>query len=247
MATSGSVNWVMTRNEIVTMAYQHMGIIGDGEVPSTEQYTKGSMFLNAIVKELEGEGMPLWKITTFSFTPTASTGSYTVGSGGAINRAAGPPLKIHQAWYRTTATGQDTPINLVTKSDYNRLPAKTQEGVPNQIWYDPPGNQGAAQPLGTIYVWPEPSAAFVAANTIYLVGQFMFEDFDASSDNPDFPSNWNHALSWILAESMCLGEGVPSGKVAQIEKKAFKFKQQALNNGPEEGSVFLQPSFYAYR
>ena len=247
MATSGSANWVMTRNEIITMAYQHMGIIGDGEVPTAEQYTKGAMFLNAIVKEWQSDGMPLWKITTFSFTPTASDGTYTIGSGGDISRAAGPPLKMLQAWYRNTSTNVDTPLQLITKADYNRLSPKTQEGTPNSLWYDPPGNQGAAQPLGNLYVWPEPTAAFVAAHTIFLVGQFMFEDFDASSDNPDFPSNWNHALSWGLAESMSLGEGVPSGKVSQIEKKALRYKQQALNNGPEEGSLYLQPAYHAYR
>lgn len=247
MATSGSSNWVLTRDDIITLAYQRMGILADGETPSTAQVTKAALVLNAIVKEWESDGMPLWKITTFSFTPTASDGTYTIGSGGDISRSAGPPLKLHQAWYRNTTTNVDTPINLITKHEYNMLSPKTTEGVPNSIWYDPPGNQGAAQPLGNLYVWPEPSAAFVAANTIYLVGQFMFEDFDASTDNPDFPSNFNNALGWWLAHEMAIGEGVPSGKVAQIEKRAMYSKQSALNNGPEEGSLFIQPSRHAYR
>lgn len=247
MATSGSTNWAMTRNEIITMAYQHMGIIGDGEVPTAEQYTKGAMFLNAIIKEWESDGMPLWKISTFNFTPTSSTGSYAISVGGTINRY--PPLKLLQAWYRNTTTNVDTPINLVTRSDYNMFSPKTQEAVPNSIYYIPPGNQGrtSQEMEGTLILWPEPTAAFVATNAIYVVGQFPFEDFDAAGDYPDFPSNWNHALSWGLAESMSLGEGVPSGKVSQIEKKAIRYKQQALNNGPEEGSMYIQPMRHAYR
>lgn len=243
MATSGSANWGLTRDEIIKLAYQRMDVIGDGETPSTDQYTKAATVLNGIVKEWQGDGMPLWKISTFSFTPVASTGSYSIAVG-ATTIARYPPLKILQAWYRDNATyPNDTPLQLVTKADYNLLTPKTQEGTPVNIWYDPPGNQGrtSVEPAGTLYLWPEPSAAFVASNTIYLVGQFMFEDFDASGDYPDFPSNFNNALAWALADEMSLGEGVPSGKVAQIEKRAARSKQAALNNGPEEGSLFLQP------
>lgn len=243
MATSGSANWGMTRDNLITLAYQRMGIIGDGESPSTEQVTKANTVLNALVKEKQGDGMPLWKISTFSFTPVASTGAYTIAVG-ATTIARYPPLKILQAWYRDSeTTPHDTPLQLVTKADYNLLTPKTQEGVPVNVWYDPPGNQGrtSAEPAGTLTLWPEPSATFVASNTIYVVGQFMFEDFDAAGDYPDFPSSFNNALAWALADEMSLGEGVPSGKVSQIEKRAEKSWKKALDNGPEEGSLFIQP------
>lgn len=250
MATSGSANWGLNRDEVITLALRRINAVAQGETPTATAISEAAVALNALVKEWEADGMPLWKISTFNFAPTANTSSYQITVGGTVNRY--PPLKILQAWYRNTSVtpNTDTPINLITRSDYNLLtPKATTAGVISQLYYDVPGNQGqtSQQPLGTVYVWNTPNASFASSNQIYCVGQFPYEDFDSSTDYPDFPPNWNNALAWNLAVDLAPEYGVPLGNVAQMTKRADRAKANALMNGPEEGSLYIQPSYYGRR
>lgn len=243
MATSGSANWALTRDEIIGLALRRCSAFAKGETPGAQDVTDAAMTLNAIVKEWAADGMPLWKISTFTITPVASTASYQIKSGGTVNRY--PPLRIIQAWYQNTSTNADTPLNLVTRDEYNLLSPKTQTGTPNQLYYNPPGNQGntSQEPSGTVYLYNVPDSAFVASNTIYCVGEFMFEDFDASGDYPDFPSNFNNALAWQLALELSHEYGVPPQQRAQLKAQAKESKTNALLNGAELGSMFIVPDF----
>lgn len=241
MATSGSANWTLNRNEVLTLALRRCKAVGEGETPTAAAITDAAVALNAIVKEWQADGMPLWKLTLFSITPVASTSSYIIASGQAVNRY--PPMRIIQAFYRNTSTNIDTPLELITRDEYYRLSKKSQTGTPNQLWYDPPGNQGqtSAEPRGTVYVWNTPDGAFVASNLIYCVGEFLFEDFDTSTDSPDFPSYFNNALAWDLACDLAYEYGVGNAEKSQMEKRSERSKARALSNAYERGSMFIQP------
>lgn len=54
MATSGSVNFTVNRNEIIESALQQIGEIAVGQTMSAEHVTTGSRWLNLIVKQLQG-------------------------------------------------------------------------------------------------------------------------------------------------------------------------------------------------
>lgn len=241
MALSGSGNWTINRDEVIGLALRRCGAFAKGETPAAQDVTDASMVLNAIVKEEQNNGMPLWKITNFTITPTA-TASYSIYSGGTVNRY--PPLSILQAWYRNTTSNIDTPIRMITRDEYNMLSNKSQTGTPSQAWYNPPGHQGETsnQPHATMYVWPVPDATFIANNTMYFTGVFPFEDFDAASDSPDFPAYWNNALAWILAQHLAYEYGVPPSRLAQIKAEAKESRERALMSMPENGSLFIQPA-----
>lgn len=242
MPTSGSTNWTMNRDAVIELALRRVTAFGKGETPGAQDVTDAAVALNAIVKEEQAHGMPLWKISTFSFTPTASTASYAVYVSGTVNRY--PPLKLLEAWYRNTSSSVDTPIRLITRSEYNMLSNKSTTGYPSQLYYNPPGHQGQTsnEPRGTIYLWNVPNTTFVASNDIYCTGVFPFEDFDAATDSPDFPSYFNNALSWILASQLAFEYGVPPSRIAQINLMAKESRERALQSMPEEGSMFIQPA-----
>jgi hypothetical protein len=243
MATSGSNNWALTRDNIITLALRRINAIGQGETPTTSAITEGATALNAIVKAVQADGMPLWKVTVDSFTPTANTTAYTWYVGGTINKR--PPLRIHQAWYQHNTTNVRTPLQLATRNEYYLLSNPTTAGVPSILNYQPPGNQGetSQEMKGTVNLYVAPSTSFVADNKIYVIGQFPFEDFDASGDYPDFPSSWNNALAWMLAFDLSHEYGCTPVKISQIEKAADKARALALSGGAEEGSLFIQPNY----
>ena len=61
MATSGSVDFTLKRNKIITKAMIKVGAIEAGETPEAEEFADVSDTLNAMIKEWDADGYHLWK------------------------------------------------------------------------------------------------------------------------------------------------------------------------------------------
>lgn len=229
MATSGSSDFNQTRDEIITRALRICGAVGQGETPSATAITEASTAFNAIIKEKQADGMPLWAILEYTLTPVSGTASYTI--------AAPAPLKVLSAWYRNTSTGFDTPLLMITKDQYYAYTNKSTTGTPNQFFYQTPGYDGS----GTVILYNVPNSTFASANTIRFYGQRPFEDMDSSANNLDFPTYWINALTWALASELSFEYGVGLSERGMIGNKAREAHQMALSFSTEEGSLMLQP------
>src|SRR6266567_4808710 len=136
--TSGTTDYQASRDSVINRALRIIGAIGQGETGTSTQLSEAMTALNDLVKAWNMDGMPLWKIRTYTaFTLTASTGSYTIGTGSTINQVA--PLKIIHAYYRDATLSKDVPLVLITKNQYDMLGDKTSTGYINQLYYNPPG------------------------------------------------------------------------------------------------------------
>ena len=83
MATSASVDFSLTRDNIIKMAYQKIGIVGEGGTPTSDQYTEGALMLNAITKSWNASlGMPLWALELGYILPIHDTNLITLGPSG---------------------------------------------------------------------------------------------------------------------------------------------------------------------
>ena len=234
MTTSNSYDWEMTRNEIITDAYALCGAVDENDTLTAAQITKGARVLNGIVKTLAGPtGMPLWAIKTQSFPLTASTASYTIGIGATIN--APKPMKIIQAWHRDSNSNFDTPVNIVSLQEYFKLGNKFTTSTPVQIAYEP-GNS-----TGTIYVYPEGDTYSVANRTMWIRYQRPFQDFDASTDTPDFPTEWDLPLTYALAVALAPSLGVPPNDLMALKGLAKEYVDAAQEVEPENASLYIQP------
>ena len=91
---------------------------------------------------------------------------------------------------------------------------------------------------GVLYVFPVPSATEVA-NNIQIVYQAPYEDFDASTDTPDFPQEWYDAITYGLATRLAPEYGIPSTDRRTLWQEMLTIKQDALNFGLEEGSLYF--------
>jgi hypothetical protein len=69
MASSASYNFTVTRDEIINLAHQHIGALGEGESCTSAQITEASKLLNMIVKLRAADGMPTWALKTAYVLP----------------------------------------------------------------------------------------------------------------------------------------------------------------------------------
>jgi hypothetical protein len=195
MATSSSIDFTLTRDDIIQEALEQLGIVGEGETPAAATITSCSRTLNMMVKAWEAQGIHLWAQTTQTVTLVASQATYSLSP---------YALMLKQAWLRNT-DNVDRPIKIDSLSNYNLIPNKTSTGKINRIAYD------AGLTTGTVYVWPTPDDATDVLHIKYLR---KIEDFDSSSDNADFPQEWLLALALNLAVLLAPKYGKTLSKIA---------------------------------
>jgi len=232
MATSGNANYSTTRDDIIKRALRLIGAVAQGETPTTDQITEAAIALNGLVKAWQADGMPLWALKQYAVPMTASVNSYEIGAGKTVDTPK--PLKVLQAWNRDTVSNVDIPMRILTKQEYNMLGNKSSSGDPIQIYYEPLLDHGV------LHLFPTPTSTDVTNAAIYIVYQRPFEDFDASTDNPDFPQEWYDAITYGLATRLAPEYGVSIADRKTLWQEMSIIKQEALNFGLEEGSMFFQ-------
>lgn len=238
MAISGNANWTMTRDSIVNAAFRKIGVAVDGATVTSTQLANAQEALNNIVFTLYAQGMPVWAMTTTSFTPVLGQIAYPVGLGsgtGSLNIQA--PLKIVQAWSRDNISNTDIPMNIYTQYNYNLLSTKINEGYPVHLWYQP------LNQAGTITIWPAPDQYTATNRSIWFVYQRAFDEFDSGTDTPDFPQVWLEPLIYSLAHRMAPEFGLPLSEQDKLNEMAMALISNALSFGTEEGSFFIQPDW----
>lgn len=233
MATSGSYDWTLTRSQVITGALRKLAVLPSGGTPSSAQLADGAEALNAILKALNADGMPLWAITSVNFTVVSGTDTYTIGPGKTINQPAAP-LKVIQA-LRTPLNSANVALNVYNRYDFNLLP-NTATGTPVSLYYQPIETNGVS--TGIITLWPIPSESTTVITIDY---QRPFDDVDAATDNLDFPSYWIQALTYLLAWSLAPEYGIPPTDRGVLQKEALYWKSEALSYGSEEGSIQFVP------
>ena len=88
------------------------------------------------------------------------------------------------------ADNTETMLTSTTRDEYMTLTDKTNTGTPNTVYYD------RQLTNGKLYVWP---ACSDVQKLIKFTARVQFEDFDASTNNPDFPQDWFFPLTTNLA------------------------------------------------
>ncbi len=235
MALSGSYNWTLNRDEVIKGALRKLGVLASGESPTTTQTTDATEALNALVKAFHADGMPLWAITSTTFTVTSGTASYTIGTSQTVNAVA--PLKVLQA-FRTPSGESSIPMNVYNRYDFNLLPNDTDvTGSPVTLYYQP--TAPATDFTGIIKLWPVPNNS---TDTITIHYHRPFQDMDSSTDNFDFPAHWIQALIYNLAWSLASEYGTPPADQDRLEKYAVYWKSEAQSIGAEEGSIYIIPA-----
>jgi hypothetical protein len=235
MSTSGSTDYSTTRLDIINRALSLLNAVPQGGTPTAYDLSDANLALNGLVKSWMADGLQLWAITSYNVPLTDGVNKYRIGLGETIDIAK--PLKIHQAFNRNSTSLIDIPMRILTRQEYNMLGNKSVSGNPIQIYYDP------QRVYGDLYVFPTPTTVEAANNTVVIHYQRPFEDLDADVDEPDFPQEWFDALCYGLACRLAPAYGIPLADRKQLWNEMTIIKQDAMNFGLEEGSMFFQRDF----
>lgn len=184
-----------TANEYVKDAMILLGLLGSGEEPKANEYTDGRRILNLMVKSFQSKGF-MWKRSLVTLTLTPGTASYTIGPSATIDRVR--PLRVVHAFRATT--NADIPLEIISWSEYQDLPNKTQQGPPVKCFYDPQLTQGV------FYLW---YTGDTANPTVKITVMDPVDLFDSASDTADFPDEWVEPLTYNLAMRLAPVFGMP--------------------------------------
>lgn len=178
---------------------------------------------------------------TDALTEDAADGAYVYAYSTATRIKR--PLRIVSANRRDILTIDDTDglqtsnieLEIITTSEYIReSPDFHTNSKVLKLAYEP--NTPSS---GTIRIWPQ----FLDGKSYVLFRyQRLLEDFDASTDNPDLPVEWNLPLIYELAITLGPTYNLDVIKLAKLEATRDKWLEQIGNGDYEEGSIHFYPN-----
>lgn len=232
MATSGSFNFTVTRDDVISEALEYCGVIAVGETPSSNHISSCARTLNLLVKAWQADGLQLFRRKEYQITLVAGDKDYVFGSGGSVTEV---PTRILYA-YRRQTDDLDVSVSALSNTEYAQMSIKSLQSNPvTSYYYDYQGTNA------TLYVWPTPATG--VTDVIRVLGERPIYDFDASSDDADIPNYYFLALSYGLAMALCTKFGVDEQQALRIERLAAYYKNEALSYDVEYNtSVKLQPT-----
>lgn len=80
MSTSGSSDFNVTRDQIISAAARKVGAIRAGETIGSQAQTDFAQALNAMVKRWQASGIHVWTVTEATLFPQASTSQYAISN-----------------------------------------------------------------------------------------------------------------------------------------------------------------------
>lgn len=231
MATSGSVNFNLTRDQIIRSAYEIVGVAVEGEALDSSEISIANVVLNMMLKAYQAYDLQLWKKKELSLTLVAAQSSYTIGRSGTPDLTADRPLKIIEC-EREDSNGNDADLTWVARSEIFGQSSST--GTPTQYHYEPTLSNG------TLRVWPTPDATAASTWTLKLLVQSPIEDMDNSTDDFDCPQEWYEAITMNLAYRLSSRYPLPIEEKRLLRADSEKALQLALGFDVEE-SIYFQP------
>ena len=204
--SSSEYDFNLTRNQIIQRAFRIVGALSLGEVLSAEQSTQAVEALNTIVKEWTNYQIHLWTQIEENFLTEIGDYQY--------NFALNPGIQgVEKAWIRD-ASGTDTPLEIITWSQFADIPEKAETGKPTHIALCFSMSNDPTDPK--FMVWPVPDAEY----EIHVRLIRTLKDMDSSSGNPDAPQKALKALIYALADDLADEYPIPMAERERISRKA---------------------------
>lgn len=143
-----------TGNSLVTDTLSRIQYLPSGGTPTSTELSDGVAELNRMLGGWNAEMGPIFAETLSSLTWTGGSATMTIGTSGDFNESR--PMKIIGAQYRDAAN-VDYNLSIISHRQYEETTTKTiQTTIPAYLAYNPTYTSS----LGTLYIWPVPSASF---------------------------------------------------------------------------------------
>lgn len=197
-----AVTGTYTVREIATQALRKAGVTAIDEPPTAEEIDLAVENLNRMLKAWQAHRFNLWTKTAMSVTATTSA-SYTL--------SPVRPLRILSVRWKDPS-GIETPMQSMTRDEYDSLPVKTTTGRPTTWYYD------RQREAAKLYVWPLPAS--VTTETLEITYEREIEDV-VISDVIDVPGEWWEAVVYGLADRVSEDFGKANDRLTYKAKEAL--------------------------
>jgi len=128
--------------------------------------------------------------------------------------------------------GSEIPMTKISHTDYFGLTDKESQGTPTQFHYEPNLYNGR------IYIW---SVASSVDNIINFTCERVLQDINLSTDDVDFPQEWELPLEFNLALILTYTYTVDDSTFNRISAGAAQLLEDARDFDQEDASLIFAP------
>lgn len=139
MSTSGSTDFIVTRDNIIEDALWLIGALGESETPSTATITKCSRVLNSMIKSWQADGLNMWTIIEgvvflqadkIKYSLNATTGDAAAKVVAAETKLNGAVTSGSTALTVDSTTGMTVGDKITVQQDSGTLKTTTIATIP---------------------------------------------------------------------------------------------------------------------
>lgn len=204
-----------TNREICTSALRKLGVIGLRENPPAAELELARKGLGRLLKAWQLHGNLRFATARQSVALTTAA-SYTM--------SPVRPIRVDQVNFKVN--GIETPMQRMTREEYDNLPQKGATGQPTAFYYD------RQREAALLYVWPVLASA--SGQTLEVTYQRELSDVDLD-DPADIPGEWYDAAVYGLAARLADNFSMDAQRITARAEEELRL---ALAN-ELEGSVYF--------
>ena len=195
-------------------------------IPTSTQEAQGLTALNQMLALWSAERLMVPNVVEESFTLTAGTATYTIGSAGTFDTTR--PIKIVAAVVRTS-DDLDYPVAVtMSLEEYHRVTDKDTEARPTRLYYAP------EYPLGKIHLAPNPDAA----DTLKLFSWKPLTSLAALATSVSLPGEYEGAIVLSLAARLAPEYGIALDSLTTQMAVGAHLTLRNLNRGVVTGTRY---------
>ena len=228
MAFDTTAVTTLTGTNVITEALELLGVLEEGETPSTDATTSALRTLNNLIK-LWSADTAIYAQGEYTLSTVAATSEYALG----ISNVGYIPLQVRNATRILVADNTEVPINPLTQEEWYALADKTTSGVPVQYFFQ----RKVVGTSGALHLWPVPDDT---KHSIKLWLQYPLRDMSVATVDVYFTQEWYAALCSGLAYMLAPKYGISPQSRSQHKDDMEEFKWTA-ESYDVDGSVFFQP------
>lgn len=197
---------------VILRAFRLTGEKARGDTLDSNEQVECLAELNTFMESCYNERLLSYSVTEDTAALTASTASYTIGSGGTINTAR--PVKIIDPCFVRDGSGFDTPVKIIDLETYGRIVDKDAGyTVPTYLYYDAGFSSTST---GTINLYPSPSASL----TLHINSWKQLGNFSTLTQEVSFPPGYQLFIESNFALHLCAGFIEPSAALVKMARES---------------------------
>lgn len=232
MTVSANSTLEFSVDELITLAYQSVGILEAGRQPDADDLAMGRNFLNLELQALQAEHVVLRTIerTTLTLgTPDVGTvATYTLPAD-TIEIRLGPNDELGTI---VDAAGKESLVMNMTRNEYQTISDKTVNVTSRST-------RGYVEKLASVTVtfWPAPDSL---SPTFRYSRVRLLRDADDGGVTIDLARRWMKFVVYATAAHLARAKSVPQEDMLELKQQAEEEKFKCMADDQQRGKSRLR-------